>query len=253
VIISYKKKFIFLHCRKTAGTYISFLLYDFLENSDLILGSLEDINKVKKLKISNHKELFKLNNFSHLINSIIKTTINGGDIGFFMNNFYKQKYRDISKNPPHMSIEQIHENFPETRNFFTFCFVRNPYDYAVSDYLWRIGQYKDYKEMQFKDYLKLKLKNSKHRIIPEPKTNWEIYTKKNKVSVDFVGKFENLNDDLEIIFSKIGLSNYKLKEKNLLFKKNFSRKNYREYYSKEEKDLVEKLHYNEIKEFEYEF
>ena len=34
-----------------------------LENSDLILGSLEDINKVKKLKISNHKELFKINNF----------------------------------------------------------------------------------------------------------------------------------------------------------------------------------------------
>ena len=51
MIISHKKKFVFLHCRKTAGTFISYLLYEFLENNDLIIGSLEDINKKKKINV----------------------------------------------------------------------------------------------------------------------------------------------------------------------------------------------------------
>ena len=46
MIISYKKKFVFLHCRKTAGTFVSSLLYDILDNKDLIIGSLEDIQSI---------------------------------------------------------------------------------------------------------------------------------------------------------------------------------------------------------------
>ena len=33
IAISYKKKFVFLHCRKTAGTFISSILYDILDRN----------------------------------------------------------------------------------------------------------------------------------------------------------------------------------------------------------------------------
>lgn len=253
MIISYKKKFVFLHCRKTAGTYVSFLLYDFLSNRDLIIGSLEDINKIKKLKLSNHQDIFKLTNFTDVLISLLKTFNKKKNLGFFLNDFYKKKFNYISKNPPHMSIAQIHENFPETRNFFSFCFVRNPYDYEVSDYLWRLKNYKEFKDMKFRDFLRLKLLNEKHKIIPQPKTNWDIYTKNDKISVDFVGKFENINRDLKIIFSHLGYRSFDFIEKNLNLKKNYSRKSYRDYYSSDEKNIVEKLHFKEIQEFKYNF
>ena len=152
-----------------------------------------------------------------------------------------------------MSILKVEENFPETKNFFSFCFVRNPYDYAVSDYLWRISQNKKYKEMKFKEFLKLKMLDSHHDLVPSPKTNWGIYTSNNKISVDFVGRFEKLNEDLRIIFEKLDLDLSLLDKSAYILKKNSSKKNYQEYYSKEEKDLVEKLHYYEIKEFNYKF
>ena len=253
MIISFKKKFVFLHCRKTAGTFISSLLYDILDNKDLIVGSLEDIHSIKKIKIFNHREVVKVSNIPCLLKSLYKTLKYKKNLGFLINDFYKQKYYKIYKNPPHMSILKVKENFPETKNFFSFCFVRNPYDYAVSDYLWRINQNTKYKEMKFKEFLKLKVQDSHHDMVPAPKTNWSIYTSNNKISVDFVGRFEKLNEDLRIIFEKLGLDLSLLDKNTDILKKNFSKKNYQEYYSKEEKDLVEKLHYYEIKEFNYKF
>lgn len=253
MIISYKKKFVFLHCRKTAGTFISSILYDILDSKDLILGSLEDIHTINKIKILNHKDVIEISNVPNFLKSLYRTFKYKKNLGFLFNDFYKQKYSKICENPPHMSILKVNENFPETKNFFTFCFVRNPYDYAVSDYLWRIGQNKQYKDMKFKEYLRLKLLENRHDLIPTPKTNWNIYTLNNKISVDFIGRFETLNEDLRLIFKQLGLDLNLLNRNDAFFKKNFSKNNYREYYSKEEKDLVEKLHYNEIKEFNYKF
>ena len=92
MIISYKKKFVFLHCRKTAGTFVSSLLYDILDNKDLIIGSLEDIQSINKIKILNHRELIKISNIPYLFNSIYNTLRYKKNLGFFINNFYKKKY-----------------------------------------------------------------------------------------------------------------------------------------------------------------
>ena len=59
MVISHSKKFLFLHCRKTAGTYVSSLLYNFLEKNDLVLGTLEDIYNSNKFKVKNHLDFLK--------------------------------------------------------------------------------------------------------------------------------------------------------------------------------------------------
>ena len=153
MIISHKKKFVFLHCRKTAGTFISYLLYEFLENNDLIIGSLEDIYKKKKINIFNHINIIEPSNLFLLIKTFLTTIKYKKNFGFLLNEFYKKKYSRIYANPAHMDISKIRQNFKETDKYFTFCFVRNPYDFEVSDYLWRIKINTKYKNMKFKEYL----------------------------------------------------------------------------------------------------
>ena len=247
MIISKKKKFVFLHCRKTAGTYISSCLYNIITNEDFIVGSLKEIYEEKKIKLSNHLDLFKFKNIKFLKNSLLKNKykLNFGNI---LNDFYKKKYLRYYQNPPHMKIDIINEAFPFTENYFKFCFVRNPYDYAVSDYLWRVKN----NQISFKKYLQLKISKNKDFFITDPLTNWEIFTSEDKVAVDFVGKFENLKNDLNKIFELLKIDKNFIKN-NLFLKKNNQRSSYQGYYDDECKKLVNKLHFKEIEQFKYKF
>lgn len=247
MIISKKKNFVFLHCRKTAGTYISSCLYNILAKDDFIIGSLKEIYENKQLKFSNHLDILYLKNFKFLKNSILKNK-SLFKFGNILNDFYKEKYVKYFINPPHMRLETISKVFPFSKNFFKFCFVRNPYDYAVSDYLWRIRK----NQISFNEYLRLKINNDQNNFIAMPITNWEIYTINDKIEVDYVGKFENLNSDLKKIFGILKINENYL-ENNFFLKKNNQRTDYKDYYDEECKKLVSKLHYKEIDQFKYTF
>jgi hypothetical protein len=66
--------------------------------------------------------------------------------------------------------------------------------------------------------------------------------------VDFVGKFENLNNDTDIVFKTLGLDNVTLPHKN-----SSKHRNYRSYYSEETKKLVSQRFERDIEFFGYEF
>jgi len=85
------------------------------------------------------------------------------------------------------------------RSAFKFCFCRNPYDRAVSHYF----------------YVR-----KKHPDILDPKTTFEEFTKKlgnygktfrpqtdwiKGVKIDFIGRFENLNNDLQYVSEVLGV------------------------------------------------
>ena len=147
-----------------------------------------------------------------------------------------------------MNIDTIQNVFPFSKFFFKFCFVRNPYDYAVSDYLWRVKK----NQISFKEYLKLKVNNNDNKFLTMPLTNWEIYTIDDKIAVDFIGKFENLDSDLKKIFKILQIDKKHLNS-DLFLKKNNHRSAYKDYYDEECKMLVNKLHYKEIDQFKYTF
>jgi hypothetical protein len=72
--------------------------------------------------------------------------------------------------------------------------------------------------------------------------------KNGKLQMNFIGKFENLQEDWNFICDKIGVKN-----KELTHRKKASKVNYDEYYIGENKELVAKLWKKDIDAFGYNY
>jgi chondroitin 4-sulfotransferase 11 len=91
-------------------------------------------------------------------------------------------------------------------NYFKFTFVRNPYSRALSNYFFL----KYNKKICFNKFLKKKFNNIIdvwHFTLPQSR---HIYNNKKKLLVDFIGHFENLQEDFNNICDKIGIIPTKL-------------------------------------------
>ena len=142
-------------------------------------------------------------------------------------------------------------------SYFKFCFVRNPYDLLVSSYKWwkrepKSGRkrklYLEILDMSFKEFI---LKRAE--FINEVNTKklgqhfWITNTDGNPL-VDFIGKFENLQKDFNIICDKIGIPHQLLPHHNKT-----KHKCYTEYYDDETREIVAEKYAKDIEYFGYEF
>ena len=75
--------------------------------------------------------------------------------------------------------------------YFKFCFERNPYDKAISDYYWRDGSTDLNSYFDSANSARL--------------SNWSIYTINDHVAVDYVARYENLEQELETLRRKLDL------------------------------------------------
>ena len=66
--------------------------------------------------------------------------------------------------------------------------------------------------------------------------------------IDFIGRFENLEEDFHYICEKIGLSNIKLPHENIT-----RHKHYIKYYDDETRGIVAEIYVKDIKFFNYKF
>ncbi len=66
--------------------------------------------------------------------------------------------------------------------------------------------------------------------------------------IDFIGRFENLEEDFQYICEKIGLSNIKLPHENIT-----RHKHYTKYYNNETREIVAEIYAKDIKNFGYNF
>ena len=136
--------------------------------------------------------------------------------------------------------------------YFTFSFVRNPYDKMVSQYKYTINERPDLlryigisDSASFKEYIERVMVTKLH-------VQWDcqykfLYINK-KCVVDFIGKFENLQEDFNIVCDKIGIPRQQLPHKN-----KSKHKHYTEYYDEETKEIVAKKYAKDIEYFGYEF
>jgi len=100
-----------------------------------------------------------------------------------------------------MSAYEIRKKIDEDiwNSYYKFCFDRNPWDKTVSNYFWNKYGWKKFGDISFEEYLKTdEGKKFKHY-------NYPLYTLHDKVIVDFIGKYENLKDDLPKVCNKIGI------------------------------------------------
>jgi len=147
-------------------------------------------------------------------------------------------------------------------------FVRNPWDRFISGYLdlqkhvpgrfskryniWATQEetpnwYKEWDFKNFEDFC-MRFKSSGWSEDRHFKPQLDFMTIDNNISVNFIGKFENLQNDFNNLLSKLGSENIQLPH---IHKSNRSR--YRTYYSEESKALVEEFYKKDIQEFGYEF
>jgi hypothetical protein len=132
------------------------------------------------------------------------------------------------------------------KNYFKFAFVRNPYDRVLSNYFYvrntpehiAYKNYLDYKS--FKDAIK-------NIAIGRPCYEY-IIDDEGKIIVDFIGRFENLQEDFNIICDKLNLPKISLVHDNKT-----NHKDYGEYYDKESRDIVDKRFKRDLEMFGYNF
>ena len=144
------------------------------------------------------------------------------------------------------------------QNAFKFCFVRNPWDRLASLYCY-FKRIKRKNVEDCPDFINFCRKLEREKIPPvgfynvegfsqcNPQLDW-ITDKDGKIVVDFIGRFENLEEDFKKVCEIIGI------KEELPHSNKTDHKNYMEYYHYEEtKKIVDKLYEKDIKVFNYEF
>ena len=198
MIISKKKKFIFLKTAKTAGSSIEFYLSQFCGNEDTITSLRPHEEKLKKkfniLKKQNYeykKKKFALKNFKKL-NFSKKIVIN-----------------------EHSSLKILEDKIKMALNhYYTFAFVRNPYHWIVSYFWWYLY---DEKIIPIKNLNKLTKKeiNFLFRLFLKLKCLYFFTWMKDIISSNkykvHIYKFENLEKNILQLKSILSLNNEKIK------------------------------------------
>ena len=168
----------------------------------------------------------------------------------------------------HHILDEINK---DTKNYFKFTFVRNPWARLVSQYHYTLSKNDKidgidrtiYRNSTFLDYAK----SNKEFYLPSHWCSYsptleKIHTKKHpfvnqidwitnqhgEIQVDFVGKLENFVEDFNTICDKIGIPRQQLPHKNKT-----NHKHYTEYYDDETREIVAEKYAKDIECFGYKF
>lgn len=211
MLISKKKNFIFVHIKKTAGSSITRCLTRYDDRS-------------LYLKLLNTKFLTRL-----------------------------KMFRDMNPLSHHVPAYKIRDYLGERYDdFFKFAFVRNPFDWQVSNYFFvkqskMHPRHKEVKNLTFNEYLEWTLVNGRinlQSMFISDENNI------NNIIVDYVGKFENINDDFNHIMRCIGIADeVDLKHTNRSLRKS----DYRQYYDDYSRTFIEQHYHSDLTNFDYTF
>ena len=191
----------------------------------------------------------------------------------------------LGRNVPsgvHTTVRGYQAKHPQSfEKYFKFTFVRSPWGLALSqyNYLWH-SDYAWPKKWRAKEWKSKSKRSSLHSflaskehlrwsfeewiksdlfLISSPASHWckkchqnqidWLLDKSGKVNIDFVGKFENFQEDFDYVCDKIGMPQQQLPHINAGPKC----KHYSEYYNDETKEVVAKKYKKDIEYFGYEF
>lgn len=140
-------------------------------------------------------------------------------------------------------------NKKQYKSYFKFTIVRNPWARLLSSYK-NIEQDPIHRRrMGFDEMPSLLdfLRSGKAGMFLYPQTYW-LKDRRGNIPLDFVAHFENIQEDWEVIRQHLNLP-----ESGLPHKLNRGSRGYREAYSDEARNFVQKNYAEEIELFNYEF
>ena len=258
MIVSHAHQFIFIHCRKTGGSSCTAYLNRFLGPQDIQTAAWsESLRGGGKFNRRFFKDVLSREGIQLLAND------GWGRIKQFR--FPKPKklmlkaHRDLYKSklgdsPAHPQATSIRTLFPfEWENYFKICFVRNPYEQVVSDYIWRSRNKNS--NISFSDFIKLLEDRSEldsSGMVPHAGLNWGMYTINNKIAVDFIGRTERLIQDMEDLCGQLKIP-FSPEQFSHSKKGRANKDDYRRYYADADVERVSKLFEQEIAAFDYSF
>lgn len=138
------------------------------------------------------------------------------------------------------------------RSLFSFSFVRNPWDRAVSSYsnpdphliAQAQGLGLDVKQMDFKEFVNMMTNVAHSHFLPQHQF---VLDPTGNPLVDFLGRYENLEEDFRRVCEEIGV-------RALLPHANASqRSDYRRYYDSETAAQINAFYRDDIELFGYRF
>lgn len=228
MIISHKHKFIFIKTQKTAGSSIKLALAKFCDNKDIISSMGDEDNYLKKKlgyrgaqnNYLPYKAYWKRDWFNYLYNG------------------FRYNFTD------HMSAKEIKLRFKnEWKDYYTFCFERNPFDKFISWYYWDGGDKRHGNMTQFiQSGAASKIKG------------FELYTDNSEIIIDKVYKYEELNESLLDIQNVLNLPNMlKLPEQKLKGNVRKEQAHYKDILTDFEVDWIRKVFAREMVYFNYSF
>ena len=174
---------------------------------------------------------------------------------------YKSRFQPMAWGLQHLRASYIlgEVGYDIFSKFFKFSFVRNPWDKLVSQYLYskRATTYELREwlgtniDSTFEEYVE-KLYNSNPMILQHP--HWLeqyqfLFDLKGNQLVDFIGKFENFEEDCYYVRDILKMKKIKLPHMN----QSPNRKHYTEYYNDKTQKMVEKIYKKDIEIFQYKF
>jgi hypothetical protein len=196
--INHEKKAIFIHIPKTAGSYLAEILqknYGF---------------KNYYLQRPDHKQ------FCFHIDNSVKYHENKihGTIVYYKTSKYLNRIMNM--------------NEEKWNTYHKFCFVRNPFDRIVSGW-----NYCNKYNIEFDKFINFDFGSNSfdywHTFMPQYR---HIVNEKGEKFIDFIGYFENIEEDLKVVLNKLNL---KVTHKPFIKNKS-NHDNYLKYYMKDADD-----------------
>ncbi len=232
MIISHEHKFIFLKTKKTAGTAIEAALSELCGPSDVITPYREESETDRKgLGPQNYRIEHPLKPKRPLWRKLLgrPERYYHHSVGFY----------------EHMPASRVRDYVGEEvwRSYFKFAFDRNPWDRQVSWYLYKT------KSKSIRPSFERFMQDRRRAFV----TNYAIYTIDGGLAVDFVGRYENLQDELATALDLAGVGRHlKVPRTNVTPDKDQAR-DYRSYYSDAMRERVAEWYAPEIALLHYGF
>jgi hypothetical protein len=166
--------------------------------------------------------------------------------------------RYSNKFKKHQSIIDLNKE-ASSNDYFKFTFVRNSWDRFLSIYKYRIktnqtnlasnpASFKEWaKNIYDKNPKHYNAHNSQKLLMLSEQLDW-ITDIDGSINMDFIGRFENLQEDFNTVCDKIGILRQELPHYNKT-----KHKHYTEYYDDETREIVAEKYAKDIEYFGYKF
>jgi hypothetical protein len=162
-------------------------------------------------------------------------------------------------NYPHYVAAEIRQFVGDARfaQYFKFAFVRNPWDRMVSRYSYlkklsnkpaarkNLRGFVSPGNLTFPEWLQGEGGECVNPLDLQPQIEW--MGSENRIIIDYVGRFEQIESDFAVICQRLGLD-AKLPHIN-----NSEHRDYRSYYNEESKQFVANIFQADIKAWGYKF